>query len=85
MFAPTLINPGATGGEGFTTLTCGLKSMWVGIEGAPNTQFVAAEGTFYRKKIGWGVNVENDQFGLLSQKNYCLTLVGEQELEENHF
>ncbi len=46
--------------------------MWAGIEGAPNTQFLAAEGTFYRKKIGWGVQIENDQFGLLSQKKVLL-------------
>lgn len=68
MFSPMLINPATAGQTGGTTFGIGLKSMWNGVPGAPNTQFATVEGTTFRKKIGWGVELQNDQAALLNQR-----------------
>lgn len=80
-FSPLLINPAAAGNEG-NLLTTGFKSMWNGIPGAPRTQFLTIEGHLLHKKIGWGVEVQNDQAALLKQRKVLLSGTYRQRVSE---
>lgn len=68
MFNPILMNPAATGNVGNINISGGFKSMWANVPGAPTTQFVSVDGTVKRKKFGVGLEIQNDQAGLLSQR-----------------
>lgn len=67
-FYPMLINPASTGNIGNIQIATGLKAMWNNVPGAPRTQFLAADGSFFRKKFGWGVEIQNDAAALLKQR-----------------
>lgn len=67
-FNHMLLHPAAAGDQGDLSIFTGLKSLWNGVDGAPQTQFLTAQGTIKRKRIGWGVEIQNDQVALLNQK-----------------
>ncbi len=39
------------------------RNQWVGMDGAPNTQFFYVDGALQQKKMGWGLGIMNDAIG----------------------
>ena len=67
MFNHQAINPAYTGSRGITNLTSVIRSQWVGIEGAPETQTVT---------FGKSVNSKNLGSGILHSKIFALGMIG---------
>ncbi len=74
MFNPMIIHPAAAGNTGNTNITCGIRSLWNGVPGAPQTQYLTADLANKRKKIGVGLELQNDQAALFGQKKAALNL-----------
>ena len=63
MFNHQAINPAYTGSRGITNLTSVIRSQWVGIEGAPETQTITFGKSLNSKNLGYGISVLNDKIG----------------------
>ncbi len=60
------INPATAGSQACLDLRLGLREQWAGLEGAPQTAYMGAHGSFGKKRYsfhGAGANVETDQAG----------------------
>lgn len=66
MFNPYLINPAFAGSLRYTPVNVGIRSQWVGFEGAPKTQVVSANG-LKGDKHGLGGFLFKDKTGPLSR------------------
>lgn len=68
-YTMNVINPAHAGAEGDASLTANIRSQWVEVEGAPETQSV-----FYSqpmgKRVGLGVSVVNDKTFVESQTTF---------------
>lgn len=62
-FNPSFFNPGYVGSRGSVNLTAVHRSQWVGIDGAPMTQFLSFHMPFASQNMGLGVNVFHDRVG----------------------
>lgn len=60
-------NPGYAGLEHSLSVTGGFRQQWVGLEGAPSTQFVSAHMPLYIARGGIGIHLENDELGARKQ------------------
>lgn len=58
------INPAYAGSRDMVSATVLLRSQWVGVEGAPETQTVSLDMPLMNRKLGLGVQVFNDQAGV---------------------
>jgi len=63
MYNPSVINPAYTGSRGHLSAVLGHRSQWVGINGAPETQFITLDHFIERSNLGLGLNVVKDQLG----------------------
>jgi type IX secretion system PorP/SprF family membrane protein len=79
-FNPMLINSAALGNNGYLNFSTGFKSMWSGIPGAPKTQFLTVDGSILNKKVGLGLDLQNDESGLLKQKRILLNVAYKKRL-----
>ena len=57
------INPAYVGSKGFSVINLLVRSQWVGVEGAPQTQSFSYDSPIGNTGIGLGVNVMNDKIG----------------------
>lgn len=64
MFNTLALNPGYTGTRDALSITGLLRTQWVGIEGAPQTQTLSIHTPFYKKSMGLGLQVVADQIGI---------------------
>ena len=65
MFNKQAINPAYVGSMGTTSFQALYRSQWVGIEGAPKTVSLTAQGLVGRDdRIGLGVHLLNDRIGV---------------------
>lgn len=62
-FNPSFFNPGYVGSRGSINLTAVHRSQWVGIDGAPMTQFFSFHLPFASQNMGVGLNVFHDRVG----------------------
>ncbi len=60
-------NPGYAGLEHSLSVTGGFRQQWVGLEGAPSSQFVSAHMPLYIARGGIGIHLENDELGARQQ------------------
>lgn len=60
---PLNYNPAYAGSSDGLYLIGIYSSQWVGFEGAPKTQYLAIDTNLENKKIGVGINLNNDQSG----------------------
>lgn len=60
---PILINPAYAGLKGYSNATLNARFQWVGIKGAPMTQFFSIHGQVKDKNLGMGLVIENDITG----------------------
>ena len=74
MFNHQAINPAYTGSRGITNLTSVIRSQWVGLEGAPETQTITFGKSINSKNLGYGVSVLNDKIGPISSSRVAIDL-----------
>ncbi len=63
IFNGIYINPAYTGYKEDLFLQSYIRSQWVGVDGAPKSFSVAADGAFNDGRIGLGLTVNSDQVG----------------------
>lgn len=63
MFNQMAINPAYAGSKEAISASAFIRSQWVGIDGAPQTQTVSVHGPLKKKKVGIGFSVIADQIG----------------------
>jgi type IX secretion system PorP/SprF family membrane protein len=62
-FNPLAFNPAYAGSRGSVSINAVHRSQWVGINGAPMTQFLSFHMPFRSQSIGVGLHVVNDKIG----------------------
>ena len=63
MFNPLQFNPGYAGSRGALNATLVNRAQWVGVPGAPITQFISVHAPIARKAFGVGGHISNDKIG----------------------
>ena len=71
MFNPLQFNPGYTGSRGALNATLVNRAQWIGVSGAPVTQFLSVHAPIARKAFGIGGHFSNDIIG--EKYNFKLT------------
>lgn len=84
IFNGIYINPAYSGYKGDIFIQSYFRSQWVGVNGAPKSFAIAADGSFKDGSVGLGVILTNDQIGAQSittgYVNYAYRMrVGEDE------
>ena len=67
MYNGLAINPAYAGSQESLSMTALMRQQWVGIEGAPSTQTITGHMPFEKKRIGVGLMVIHDRFGVTDQ------------------
>ncbi len=70
MFNSLVINPAYAGYKENINVSAIYRAQWVSIPGAPRTQSVIADGSFYDDKVGLGISIVNDRIGLQGQLSF---------------
>lgn len=65
-----IFNPAATGSQGDPFINMSLRSQWVGIEGAPETQALSIGVPNKNKRIGFGLSIIKDQIFIENQTQF---------------
>ena len=63
MFNPLQFNPAYAGSRGALNATAINRMQWVGVQGAPITQFLSMNLPFARNSMGTGFHISNDKIG----------------------
>jgi type IX secretion system PorP/SprF family membrane protein len=78
MFNPLHFNPAYAGTRGDISVVGVFRSQWVGVKGAPVSQFVSAHSPLSAKNMAAGINLSNDKIGARNRTsffgNYAYTL-----------
>lgn len=67
MFNPLLFNPAYAGSRGTIHGVGIARFQWVGIEGAPMSQFVSFDAPVANQNLGLGLHLSNDKIGARSR------------------
>lgn len=67
MFNPLLFNPAYAGSRGSISGVGIARFQWVGIEGAPMSQFVSLHAPVANQNLGLGLHASNDRIGARSR------------------
>lgn len=67
MFNPLLFNPAYAGSRGTIHGVGVARFQWVGIEGAPMSQFVSFDAPLVNQNLGLGFHLSNDKIGARSR------------------
>ena len=67
MFNPLLFNPAYAGSRGSIHGVGIVRFQWVGIEGAPRSQFLSFDAPVARQNLGLGLHASNDNIGAHSR------------------
>lgn len=63
MFNPLFFNPAYAGSRGSMNITAVGRFQWVGMDGAPMSQFISVHAPVRAQSIGLGLTVVNDRIG----------------------
>ncbi len=78
MFNPLHFNPAYAGSHNDLSVVGVVRAQWVGIKGAPITQFLSAHSPIKAKNMAVGLNLVNDNIGARNRTsfygNYAYTL-----------
>ena len=74
MFNHQAINPAYTGSRGITNITSLIRSQWVGLEGAPETQTITFGKSLNSKNLGYGISILNDKIGPTNSTSFDIDL-----------
>ncbi|MDQ7947422.1 MAG: type IX secretion system membrane protein PorP/SprF [Pedobacter sp.] len=64
MFNTLAVNPAYAGSRNVLSATALLRTQWVGVEGAPETQTISFDAAMPNKRVGLGIQVFNDELGI---------------------
>lgn len=64
MFNTLAINPAYAGSRDVLSATALMRSQWVGVEGAPQTETLSFDTPLRNKRIGMGVQMFHDKVGI---------------------
>lgn len=67
---PLLINPAYAGNRGDLNIASFYRNQWVGITGAPKTMSLAVDAPFLDSKLGLGLIITNDKFGVTKETHF---------------
>ncbi len=67
MFNSLQFNPAYAGSRGALNASLIHRSQWVGLEGAPTTQFLSLHTPFARNSMGTGLHISHDSKGATSR------------------
>lgn len=70
MFNPLQFNPGYAGSRGDLSVTGVVRSQWVGISGAPRSQFISFNSPIKFKNMAVGANISNDMIGARQRTSF---------------
>lgn len=73
MMNPFHNNPAYAGMDYAISTIAGVRSQWVGLEGAPSTQYIDAHAPFELLNGGIGIKIERDAYGAARQNWASLT------------
>lgn len=85
-YNPYLINPALTGQSKETRAFFIYRHQWIGIPGSPETQSLTIDGPLADKRIGLGLNLNNDVSNIIGRftgmvsASYALNLATDHEL-----
>lgn len=80
---PLVINPAYAGTYNMFSATALSRWQWVGMEGAPRTNAVSAHTSFWENRLGGGVILTNDQFGISNNTEAQGNLAYKLRLDDN--
>lgn len=64
MFNTLAVNPAYAGSRNVLSATALIRTQWVGIEGAPETQTLSFDAALPNKRVGLGIQLFNDKIGI---------------------
>ena len=70
MFNPLQFNPAYAGSRGDLSVTAIVRSQWVGIDGAPQSQFVSMNSPFKDENKAYGLHFSNDIIGAKKRTSF---------------
>lgn len=70
MFNPLQFNPAYAGSRGDLSVTGIVRSQWVGIKGAPRSQFLSMNTPLKYKNMGVGMHISNDAIGAKNRTSF---------------
>lgn len=70
MFNPLHFNPGYAGSRGDLSAVGIFRAQWVGINGAPVSQFVSLHSPISAKNMNAGLNLSNDKIGARNRTSF---------------
>ncbi|MFN0031307.1 MAG: type IX secretion system membrane protein PorP/SprF [Flavobacteriales bacterium] len=76
MFNPLVLNPAYTGTHPYWQGTILHRSQWLKFDKAPTTQTLCLDGPVMDGKLGVGLNLSNDQIGLVKEFNAAGNVAG---------
>ena len=83
MFNPLQFNPAYTGSRGALNATLVNRAQWVGLQGAPITQFASVHAPIARKAFGIGGHISNDKIGAKYNTAFFADFAYSQPLNRN--
>ncbi len=73
MFNKMYFNPAYAGGKKSTCISAIFRKQWLGIEGAPQSATFSINAPVWKKRMGLGLSVSNDQIGLTDRWTFDLS------------
>jgi type IX secretion system PorP/SprF family membrane protein len=70
MFNPLQFNPAYAGSRGDLSVTGIVRSQWIGIKGAPRSQFLSMNTPLKYKNMGIGMHISNDAIGAKNRTSF---------------
>lgn len=70
MFNPLQYNPAYAGSRGDLNVTAIVRSQWVGIKGAPKSQFISLNTPLKYKNMSVGAHISNDGIGVKNRTSF---------------
>ena len=64
MFNKLYFNPAYAGGKEALCLSGLYRKQWIGIDGAPQTATINIHAPIWKRRMGLGLSITNDQIGL---------------------
>ncbi len=83
-FNPYTINPSFAGTEGRSAVFLAYRKQWSGIEGGPTIANLSYHAPI-KSGLSWGMNIANDQRGLLSNSGLLFTAAYSIALDESKY
>lgn len=67
MYNTMSVNPAYAGSNGHTVITALVRTQWVGLDGAPDSQTLSYDTPIGYSGVGLGINLTNDRIGPSSE------------------